>query len=129
MGVKPGTCSPNPDYWGALLFHRLLNPGNGGQAVMNVTAVGAPNGSLRAYGHCDCSSCSASSSNSTGAAFGDIALMLLNLANETSTVDLAGFAAVGSTVVQRTDFVLTPILTHGLAPVSILKTASVALNG
>ena len=95
-----GTCTPNPDYWGALLWRRLM--GEAGQRVMNVSAAFAAGAgtTLRAYGHCGVEA---------GASRGDLTLVLINLLNETSTVALpnAGTAAT-PTSVRRTDYVLTP---------------------
>jgi len=86
-----GTCTPNPDYWGGLLWHRLM--GSKGQRVMNVSAAFATGAdvTLRAYGHCGNASAS-----------GDLTLVLINLLNSTNTVALPGAAGA------RTDYVLTP---------------------
>jgi hypothetical protein len=86
-----GTCTPNPDYWGGLLWHRLM--GSKGQRVMNMSAAFATGAdvTLRAYGHCGNTSAS-----------GDLSLVLINLLNASNTVNLPG--AVGA----RTDYVLTP---------------------
>jgi hypothetical protein len=86
-----GTCTPNPDYWGGLLWHHLM--GSKGQRVMNVSAAFATGAdvTLRAYGHCGNPSAS-----------GDLSLVLINLLNTSNTVGLPG--AVGA----RTDYVLTP---------------------
>ncbi|XP_062027750.1 heparanase-like protein 1 [Rosa rugosa] len=60
---------PNPDYYSALLWHRLM-----GQSVLAVDRYGAPH--LRVYAHC--------SKGSAG-----ITLLLINLSNQTDfTVDV-----------------------------------------
>ncbi|CAI9785275.1 unnamed protein product [Fraxinus pennsylvanica] len=58
------TFMPNPDYYGALLFHRLM-----GKNVLSVNHNGSPY--LRAYSHC--------SKNSDG-----IAVLLINMSNSTT---------------------------------------------
>ncbi|CAA2998228.1 heparanase 2 [Olea europaea subsp. europaea] len=58
------TFIPNPDYYGALLFHRLM-----GKNVLSVNHNGSPY--LRAYSHC--------SKNSDG-----IAVLLINMSNSTT---------------------------------------------
>ncbi|KAI9124912.1 hypothetical protein K1719_004239 [Acacia pycnantha] len=55
---------PNPDYYGALLWHRLM-----GSKVLSVNHGGSPY--LRTYAHC--------SKNSTG-----VTLLLINMSNSTS---------------------------------------------
>ncbi|KAL2546697.1 Heparanase-like protein 2 [Forsythia ovata] len=58
------TFIPNPDYYGALLFHRLM-----GKNVLSINHNGSPY--LRAYSHC--------SKNSAG-----IAVLLINMSNSTT---------------------------------------------
>ncbi|CAL8994647.1 unnamed protein product [Prunus brigantina] len=62
------TFIPNPDYYGALLWHRLM-----GNRVLSTTHLGSPY--LRAYSHC--------SKNQKG-----ITLVLINMSN-TTTFDVA----------------------------------------
>ncbi|XXG55647.1 hypothetical protein AAC387_Pa03g3267 [Persea americana] len=66
------TMMPTPDYYSALLFHRLM-----GKDVLTSTHNGPP--SLRAYSHC-------SPGNKTGS--NGITLLLINLSNSTS-VDIS----------------------------------------
>lgn len=106
--TPPGTCSPNPDYWGALLFTRLMGP-----HVMHIS-TNAPTASVRVWGHC------------TGAgAASNLTLLLLNLANASTEVDVAS-AAAGSTL--RTDYIMTPGHSSFLKS-DPLKTDAVDLNG
>ena len=107
--TPPGTCRPNPDFFGAVLFRRLMAAG--GERVMNVSAT---SGQLRAWGHC-------------AAKASDLTLLLLNLENRTVSVDLSRAAADDST---RTDWVMTPGETPtNKDPSELLKSTIVELNG
>jgi heparanase 1 len=126
-----GTCSPNPDYFGALLFTRLMGP-----RVMNVSTEGSS--TVRAWGHCSAAAAaaaaaaaiggSASDAGGSSGSGGNLTLLLLNLLNTTTTVDLSQ-AAVGAT--SRSDYILTPSsATVAVSePGELLKSDVVDLNG
>lgn len=88
---------PNPDYYGALLWHRLM-----GKEVLSATHDGSPY--LRAYSHC--------SKEKPG-----IAVILINMSNSTTfnvavADDLNIYAATkqlsSNTANQREEYHLTP---------------------
>ncbi|XP_050378620.1 heparanase-like protein 1 [Argentina anserina] len=73
---------PNPDYYSALLWHRLM-----GHGVLPVDRNGAPH--LRAYAHCSKGS-------------GGITLLLINLSNQTDfTVDLKTYLELDTAAQSR----------------------------
>eukprot|EP00249_Psilotum_nudum_P005623 c19067_g2_i1 orf=852-2249(+) len=78
------TYHPNPDYYGALLWHRWM-----GRKVLGVKTVGSP--SLRAYAHC---------TKGTGG----LTLLLLNMSNQTRysiTLTLANAFSFSSLTLSR----------------------------
>ncbi|XP_050238113.1 heparanase-like protein 2 [Mercurialis annua] len=84
------TFVPNPDYYGALLWHRLM-----GKNVLAANHVGSPY--LRAYSHC--------SKQKPG-----ITVLLINMSNSTTfnvSIQNDGNAS-GSGEVQREEYHLTP---------------------
>ena len=84
-----GQCRPNPDYWGALLFHRLM-----GEKVLHVFSE--DEGDVLVFGNCQ-----------RDASRGYV-LLLLNLANETARVKLPlEGERDGSVLVRR--YVLTAL--------------------
>lgn len=87
-GGTAGSCRPNPDYWGALLFTRLM-----GDTVLRVTQHGGGE-SLRVWGACR---------RSARAKVGYV-LLVLNLAN--ASAEFALPPATGAAAVGR--YVLTP---------------------
>lgn len=93
--AETGTCQPNPDYWGALLWRRLM--GRAGQRVVNVTAtiIADDAAALRVYGHCGASA---------DVDANDMTLLLINLLNQTQGVSLRGISSSG----HHTEYVLTP---------------------
>lgn len=74
------TFAPNPDYYSALLWHRLM-----GRGVLSVNITGPPY--VRTYAHC--------AKNDTG-----ITLLLINLSNDTN-VDILVSSYPNSTMYKR----------------------------
>jgi len=127
--TPPGTCSPNPDWWGALLFRRLMGP-----AVMKVEAIDSD--TLRAWGHCTPESEAGYGTNPGSS--GDLTVLLLNLRNATQTVSLQGTTRAAVEVSsrnqlasRRTDYVLTPGSSspYVRSPAELLSSNIVELNG
>ena len=123
------------DYFGALLFTRLMGP-----RVMNVSVANSD--TVRAWGHCsgvgtatvNATSSTTPSDNRGSISNNDLTLLLLNLLNDTNTVDLSqaawsGAAAVSSAL--RSDYILTPSSATKVVsePSELLKTDVVNLNG
>ena len=102
-----GTCRPNPDYFGAVLFQRLM-----GTRVMEVNAEAS--NELRSWGHCTANA-------------SDLTLLLINLQNKTASIDLRKASSGAPT---RTDYILTPGESPAVKePSELLKTNVVNLNG
>ncbi|KAL3511069.1 hypothetical protein ACH5RR_030470 [Cinchona calisaya] len=84
------TFIPNPDYYGALLWHRLM-----GKNVLSATHEGSPY--LRVYSHC--------SKNSSGG----IAVLIINMSNSTSfDVSVVNEHNLSENSEQREEYHLTP---------------------
>lgn len=88
------------DYFGALLFTRLMGP-----RVMNVSV--ANSSTVRAWGHCGSPTVRGSGAKN------ELTLLLLNLLNGTNTVDISKVTrpeATGASAASapRVDYILTP---------------------
>ena len=88
------------DYFGALLFTRLMGP-----RVMNVSV--ANSSTVRAWGHCGSPTVRGSGAKT------ELTLLLLNLLNGTNTVDISKVTrseAPGASAASapRVDYILTP---------------------
>ena len=118
------------DYFGALLFSRLMGP-----RVMNVSVVNS--NTVRAWGHCSSAGTATvnatTTSKTSGNRGGNLTLLLLNLLNGTNTVNLSQAALSGAAVFSalRSDYILTPssATTVVSEPAELLKTDVVNLNG
>jgi heparanase 1 len=89
------TLEPNPDFYTALLWSRLM-----GEGVLDVSTDSDSPASLRAYAHC-----------TRGAADGSVTLLLLNLANDTNFA-VSPHLGAGVASLQREEYHLTADSLH-----------------
>ena len=102
------TLSPNPDFWGALLFRRLMGP------TVLKTRVDAASPMLRAWAQCESP--------------GVVTLLLINLSNDTRfQVPLEGLGLPGVATATRMDYELHS--SGGATDDEALRSRNVSLNG
>lgn len=85
------TLEPNPDFYTALLWSRLM-----GEGVLDVSTGADSPASLRAYAHC-----------TRGASDGSVTLLLLNLAGDTDFAVSPQFGTESVAPLQREEYHLT----------------------